>query len=95
MAPGGVAAWLGPPPDAALPAGFDWLVLEATESRRLPAAHYRLVIAPGRAATDLGVLLESGGILVVRDTAVADGGLRPVLVDDAGTARLVAYRRVD
>ena len=64
MAPGGAAAWVGQAPDAPLPAGFAWTVVDQTQLRRLPADHYRFVVTVDDPGSDAARLLQRGGILV-------------------------------
>jgi len=96
IAPGGLAVWLGERSSVPLPDGFEWLVVDAAETPRLPADHYRLVVDAGY-SPDLGRLLEAGGILA------CEGGGRPrgetdlqlLMLDDEAEPALAIYRRED
>ncbi len=96
MAPGGAAVWIGPPGEAALPVGFDWLVVDAGEARRLPPQRYRLVVATA-SVSGFGHLLERGGVLVgPSDRAgVPAAELRSLAIDDTTEPPLVTLRRED
>jgi len=62
-APGGRAVWLGPKP-ASLPSGFEWVTVEPGAASGMPAASFRLVVAPGGVpAAQAARLLELGGYL--------------------------------
>jgi len=95
MAPGGAAVWLGQSPTEPLPDGFEWLVVKATEARRLPGDHYRFVIVDGDVEPDPSRLVQRGGVLVLRLDVVSHHGrsLRPISLDDQTEPPLATYRR--
>ncbi len=91
MAPGGAGAWLGRDPDEALPDGFEWLVLPASEARYLPDDHFSLVIVDEPAKADLGRTLRRGGIVATR-APLAEQELRLASSDDREQPALFLYR---
>jgi|GEM_PF-2383241 len=95
MAPGGAAVWLGPAPTASLPDGFEWLVVDAVEARRLPAEHYRFVIAAAEPGADAGRLLRQGGVLASRGAGArrSEADLRVLTLDDSVKPPLAIHRR--
>lgn len=93
IAPRGAAVWIGDTPEAPLPDGFEWLVVAAAEASQLPAGHYRLVIACEGIATELGRLLEHGGVLAAHAADRRDADLRALVVDDSTAPALSIYRR--
>jgi hypothetical protein len=97
LAPGGSAAWVGPPPLSALPAGFEWHVLPAEEADGLPDDRYRLVVAAVSTDRDLGRTLQRGGVLVERERPgrAFETEVRLLALDaDADAERTLAiYRR--
>jgi hypothetical protein len=96
IAPGGAALWLGSPPVAPLPEGFEWIELDADEMRCLPLEHYRLIASPADLPLDPAPLLERGGVLVTPPSGVrrGDAALRLLVLDDTGPP-LAIYRRED
>ncbi len=116
MAPGGAALWLVDDaadggadagdgrPQASLPDGFEWLVVERSALQSLPLARYRLIVATlisRSVVARLPELLEHGGILAVT-AASPDGApaalpasdvLRLVRLDDRTTPTLAILRR--
>jgi hypothetical protein len=94
MAPGGVALWIGPEPAASLPLGFEWRFVTAQETRELPRAHFRLVVAAElEGATDADKLLDEGGILVQRGFGWRRSDLRVLDVDGDSEPVLTTFRR--
>jgi hypothetical protein len=98
MAPGGAAVWIGKPPEAPLPGGFEWLVVDATEARQLPVDHFRLAVAAVAVVSiDGSRLLERGGLLVSRSVMASDtsDGVRLISLDDSVDPPCAIYRRVE
>lgn len=94
MAPGGIAAILGPADDPALPAGFDWSRIERAELPYLPPARFRLLVDPGGPASDdMARVLERGGIVVSRPGQT--DMLRLLRLDDRADPPIAIYRRED
>lgn len=95
MAPGGAAVIIDGHGTDSLPAGFEWIAVDAAERRLLPNGHFRLVVSTD-AGPDLGRLLERGGILA-QPLADPTGSspLRLVRVNDLGDPALAIYRRED
>jgi hypothetical protein len=94
IAPGGAALWLGSPPTAPLPEGFEWTEVDADEMRSLPLEHYRLIAPRADLPLDLAPLLERGGVLVAPPAGVrrGDAELRLLVLNDTGPP-LAIYRR--
>jgi S-methylmethionine-dependent homocysteine/selenocysteine methylase len=110
-APGGFAVWVGDRGGTDLPGGFAWAQVPARDVPVLPRGHHRLVVvAPDDASVDgrpagdrpalsldaLAGLLDEGGVLVLRDAAVAPGSsdrARLVALDEGGEPVHALYRR--
>jgi hypothetical protein len=100
MAPGGAGLWVSPAlaDVRSLPSGFAWSAAVPADIRRLPAAHFRLIVAAPEAEVtlpELAAALEPGGILVrTLEVGASAGDLRPVLIDDRAAPPLAILRRV-
>jgi hypothetical protein len=94
MAPGGAAVWIGSPPDAPLPAGFEWLVVDVDESRRLPEDRFRLVVVPQAAVLDPRILERGGIVAMPYDETVGQlPALDLLAADDDSEPPLLIARR--
>jgi hypothetical protein len=103
MAEGGPAVWLHdaeaePPSRERLPAGFEWLVVDNTEVRRLPVGRFRLVVdrrRDGDAGHRAARWLADGGILASGRIAAesSDRDLRVLRIDEVDGIGLAILRR--